>query len=76
MAARRGTYIMRVDVDRWATLNGDPLSRAIPVIIAVDSTGEWTKRRMIGVPSKPREMAAAFDHFFHPVGWVSGTNGF
>jgi thiol:disulfide interchange protein len=66
MKALRGTYIMRVDVDHWSMLSGNPLSKAVPVFIAVDSGGRWTTRRMIGTPVKPSEMAVAFDAFFHP----------
>jgi hypothetical protein len=66
MHALRGTYIMRVDVDRWVTVTGTPVSSGIPAFIAIDSSGKWTQRRMMGAPKTPAELAVAFTAFFHP----------
>jgi hypothetical protein len=66
MRAFRGTYIMRANVDQWHQVTGKPEMNGIPEFILVDSAGRWTNRRWIGSPTKPREIAAAFDGFFHP----------
>jgi thiol:disulfide interchange protein len=66
MRAFRGTYIMRANVDQWRQVTGKPQMNGIPAFIFVDSAGRWTNRRQLGSPLKTRDIAAAFDAFFHP----------
>jgi hypothetical protein len=64
MRSLRGTYIMRVDVDHWTFLSGTP-PKGIPAFVPIDSAGRWLPRRLVGAPSKPADIAAAFEAFFH-----------
>jgi hypothetical protein len=66
LRAFRGTYIMRLDIDRWAQVTGPQQSNGIPKFILVDSIGRLTNRRMIGSPTAAPQIAAAFEAFFHP----------